>query len=162
MITGWLKKSPFIVERAEEAELPLLANVHAECFAHEWGTSELSKMFEQRTNVFFVARYTGALSSRDPIGFLILRSVAGEAEVLTIAVSPKSRGRGVGRALMETGIFHLYSERVESLFLEVDEDNTSAVSLYKSLGFTKVGERKSYYSASEGAGTALVMRCDLN
>lgn len=49
----------------------------------------------------------------------------------------------------------------ETMFLEVDNANTSAVGLYRKLGFKTVAERKAYYTARDGSkSTALVMRRD--
>ena len=57
---------------------------------------------------------------------------------------------------------HLYSERAEALFLEVDESNAAAIGLYRRLGFRDVGRREGYYSARDGRkSSALVMRRDL-
>ncbi|WP_310618391.1 GNAT family N-acetyltransferase [Flexibacterium corallicola] len=162
MIVSWLKQSPAVIEKANEDMLPELARIHAQSFSIGWGTSELRALYAQKNTFFFVARSADTARSPEPLGFLIVRSAAGEAEVLTIGVSPNARGNGIGRKLMEAGMFHLYSERNSELFLEVDEANKPAVALYKNLGFVKVGERKGYYSSSQGFGTALVMRCNLN
>ncbi|KZL19586.1 Mycothiol acetyltransferase [Pseudovibrio axinellae] len=156
MKSWWSSEKPPVIERAEKDDLPNLARLHAECFQQNWGTPELTTLFDQKGVFFLVARV-----SKASLGFVVIRSIAGEAEVLTIAVSPKQQDKGVGRKLMEAAIFQLYSDRTEALFLEVDEANGSALKLYKNLGFKRVGERKAYYAASEGSGTALVMRCDL-
>lgn len=161
MSLWWSTQQEPVVEKVEKDELPALAKIHADCFAQNWGTAELTSMYEQKGVFFLAARVSGTLGKKIDLGFGVIRSVAGEAEVLTIAVSPKHQGRGVGRKLMNAAMFQLYSDRAEMLFLEVDDANTAAVALYKKLGFKQVGERKSYYAESEGSGTALVMRCDL-
>ncbi len=160
MKSWWTSEKPLMIERAEKDDLPDLAKLHAECFKQHWGTAELTTLFEQK-GVFILTARTSRVTGQANLGFVIIRSVAGEAEVLTIAVSPKQQNRGIGRKLMEAAIFQLYSDRTEALFLEVDDTNSAALKLYKKLGFKQVGERKAYYAASEGSGTALVMRCDL-
>jgi len=77
-------------------------------------------------------------------------------------VSPGDRRRGFGRMLVEEGARRAYRERAESMFLEVDESNRTAVSLYETLGFEVVGQRSSYYERpGANPGRALVMRLRL-
>ncbi len=160
MKSWWTSEKPPVIERANKDDLPQLAKLHAECFKQNWGTAELTSIFEQK-GVFFLSVRQSSPKGKFDLGFVVIRAIAGEAEVLTIAVSPKQQNKGIGRKLMEAAIFQLYSDRTEALFLEVDDTNLSALKLYTKLGFKQVGERKAYYAASEGSGTALVMRCDL-
>ena len=112
-----------------------------------------------------VARTVGA--PEGPIlGFNIIRQADDEAEILSVAVDPKGRGRGLGKSLMREAILRLRADRVEKLILEVDGANMSAVSLYKKLGFKTIGDRPGYYSSGDGndrqdRSSALVMRLDL-
>jgi tRNA threonylcarbamoyl adenosine modification protein YeaZ len=95
-------------------------------------------------------------------GFILCRSIAGEAEILTIAVDPVARRRGWGAALVEMAAGIATETRAEALFLEVAADNLAAIALYQSTGFSKVGLRKGYYPHPDGAKDALVMRRALN
>jgi ribosomal-protein-alanine N-acetyltransferase len=157
----WFWTAPPVVEDALDEDLPKLAEIHALSFSHEWSAEELARLKSQDGVTIRVARRASPYGTRNPLGFLILRAAADEAEVLTIAVHPRQRGRGVAKKLMEDGMFRLYSDRCASLFLEVDAANDAALLLYKGLGFRQVGERKGYYRSDDGAGTALVMRVDL-
>ncbi len=157
----WFWTQPPVVEEALDEDLPKLAEIHALSFSHAWNVREFERMQAQDGIQILVARRASPYGTRMPLGFLILRVAADEAEVITVAVHPRQRGRGVGKKLMENGLFKLYGERCKHLFLEVDACNEAALLLYRSLGFRQVGERKGYYSGSEGGGTALVMRTDL-
>lgn len=157
----WFWTQPPVVEEALDEDLPKLAEIHAASFSQKWSADELARMKAQDGTLILVARRSSPYGTRAPLGFVIFRMAADEAEVITIAVHPRRRGRGVGKRLMEAGLFRLYGERCASLFLEVDAANEAALLLYRSLGFKEVGERKGYYSASGGNGTALVMRVDL-
>lgn len=157
----WFWHQPPVVEEALDEDLPKLAEIHAVCFSHAWAADELARMKAQDGTVFLVARRSSPYGTRAPLGFLIVRTAADEAEVITVAVHPRQRGRGIGKRLMEAGLFRLYGDRCKSLFLEVDSANEPALLLYRSLGFRQVGQRKGYYSDSGGDGTALVMRVDL-
>ncbi|MDE2361650.1 MAG: GNAT family N-acetyltransferase [Hyphomicrobiales bacterium] len=95
-------------------------------------------------------------------GFILSRHAAGEGEILTIAVDPANRGRGAAGALLRHHMSRLAGLGIAELFLEVDEANTAALSLYKRHGFGKVAERSGYYTLPDGRrATALVMRCAL-
>ena len=157
----WFWNQPPVVEEALDEDLPILAEIHGRSFAHKWGAAELARMKAQAQLDILVARRSSPYGTRTPLGFLILRRAADEAEVITIAVHPRQRGRGIGKKLMEAGLFRLYGQRCTHLFLEVDASNEPAVALYRQLGFREVGQRKGYYGDSDGDGTALVMRIDL-
>ncbi|WP_282045295.1 ribosomal protein S18-alanine N-acetyltransferase [Roseibium album] len=157
----WFWAQPPVVEEALDEDLPKIADIHAASFPNKWNSEELARMKAQEGVAILVARRASPYGTRAPLGFLILRTVADEAEVITIAVHPRQRGRGIGKKLMEAGLFRLYGERCSHLFLEVDAANNVALLLYRSLGFKQVGQRKGYYSESGGDGTALVMRIDL-
>lgn len=81
-------------------------------------------------------------------GFILLQSVAEEAEILTLAVHPKARRSGLARALIEQAQDTLSVARV---FLEVAEDNAPARALYAACGFTETGRRSAYYKRPDGS-----------
>ncbi len=94
----------------------------------------------------------------DTRGFVMGRSVAGEVEVLTLAVAPKMRRQGVARALMQDFAKHAFATGAEAAFLEVAADNTAAIALYLSLGYVQAGRRRGYFETSQGQRIdALVM-----
>ncbi len=157
----WFWTQPPVVEEALDEDLPKIAEIHAASFTHNWNVDELGRMKAQDGVMILVARRTSPYGTRTPLGFVIIRTVVDEAEVITIAVHPRQRGRGIGKKLMEAALFRLYGERCSHVFLEVDAANEAALLLYQSLGFKEVGKRKGYYSESGGDGTALVMRIDL-
>ena len=79
--------------------------------------------------------------------FLIGRVVAGEAELLTLAVAPQNRRRGLGTRLVSRFTYQARMRRAEQAFLEVAADNTPAIALYAHAGFAPTGRRKGYYNA---------------
>ncbi|MFT6104395.1 MAG: ribosomal-protein-alanine N-acetyltransferase [Paracoccaceae bacterium] len=82
-------------------------------------------------------------------GFIIGRLIAGEAEVLTLAVDPAQHRRGIARGLLDRFVAHLQAKAAASVFLEVSSENTAAIALYHTAGFKRVGQRRAYYKAPD-------------
>jgi ribosomal-protein-alanine N-acetyltransferase len=84
-------------------------------------------------------------------GYLCLKQVLDEAEILDVAVSASLRGRGVGRILVEGALAASRSRGVAVVSLEVRVGNREAIALYERLGFREVGRRKNYYDNGDDA-----------
>lgn len=114
-----------------------LARLHAAAFTRErpWTAEEFESLLAS-PHVRLFSRRTG---------FALTRTVAGESELLTLAVDPARRRRGIGRALTEEWLAAVAAE-AGSAFLEVASDNLPALALYRSLGFDEAGLRKGYYA----------------
>jgi ribosomal-protein-alanine N-acetyltransferase len=162
-MTFWLRRHPPLVDAASVADAEDLAEIHAASFHHGWPAAEIEALASEQAVTALVARERSPFGRRRPVGFALARIAADEAEVLTIAVTPAERGRGIGRLLIDEMMRRLYFERVGSVFLEVDETNAAARALYRRAGFREVGRRGNYYTLAGGeTSNALVMRADLN
>ncbi len=91
-------------------------------------------------------------------GMVLARVAADEAEILTLAVSPRERCRGIGYLLLMKATEAAASLGVRSVFLEVSVVNINARALYTKAGFREAGRRPHYYS---DRSDALVLRLDL-
>ena len=80
------------------------------------------------------------------LGFAIVRIVAAEAELETIAIAPEQQRKGFGRRLLAGLLERLRAAQVTEVTLEVRCSNASAIALYKNAGFIQSGKRKSYYA----------------
>jgi ribosomal-protein-alanine N-acetyltransferase len=150
------------VDAVKPHEADVLAEIHGQGFARTWSGEDFATLLAEPTNFALALRREGIFGTRRIVGFVLVRLVADEAEILTIAVRRAVRGRGYGRMLMEEALRRLYRDRIAVCFLEVNRSNASAVRLYRSLGFVVAGERQRYYSeATAGDTSALVMRLQL-
>jgi [ribosomal protein S18]-alanine N-acetyltransferase len=156
---SWLwRGSKAAVEPATLRDATRLAQLHAKSFYRGWGESEFELMLAERNTLVHRLRL-----ERSIIGFAISRIGADEAEILSIAVDPRYRGRGLSRDLLLTHLGHLAGRGVRTIFLEVEEANQPARRLYERTGFTVVGRRERYYQQASGEqSNALLMRCDLS
>lgn len=150
----------YVLQPLKHTHCATLSALHAQLFAQVWSEEDFESLLGQ-SNVFgFLAVPVGKPNAG--CGFVLARLVAGEAEILTIAVAPNAQRRGIGRDLMEGVLRKLHQERAESLFLEVDETNIAAQVLYKRLGFVQVGYRPSYYDSGSGRSGALILRREVS
>ncbi|NBB50502.1 GNAT family N-acetyltransferase [Rhizobium sp. CRIBSB] len=140
-----------------------VAELHGQRFPRAWGDGEFLSLLLQPNSFGFAAWQTNTLIFKAPLaGFVLSREVAGEAEILTIAVGEKVARFGLGWRLMQAALREAKGRGGESMFLEVDDGNDAALGLYRKLGFEKAGERPAYYTDENGRrSSALVMRRDL-
>lgn len=79
------------------------------------------------------------------VGFLIAHAVAGEIEILNLAVDPNVRHKGIGRALLWEALSWAAQNGASRVFLEVRSSNAAARQFYQAHGFASSGLRRSYY-----------------
>ncbi len=125
-----------------------LAALHARCFAvpRPWTAAEVAALLADPL-VFLLAE--------GDAGFLVGRAVAGEAEILTLAVAPEARRRGLGRRLVARFVTQARARGAAEAFLEVAAGNAGALALYRAAGFAETGRRRAYYADGTDA---LVLR----
>jgi ribosomal-protein-alanine N-acetyltransferase len=149
------------LRRATRADADALADLHASAFDAPWSASAILR-FAEDPGGFVLTAETEAETEAAMTGFILCRVLAGEAEILTLAVRPEHRRRGVARDLVDAAAA-LAAPTAAAMFLEVAEDNAAALALYAQAGFSRVGRRGGYY-ARRGAPAvdAIVMRRALN
>lgn len=118
-----------------------LAALHATAFDAPWDAAAFTDLLAG-PGVFVVEGETG---------FILMRAVADEAEILTLAVRPDARGRGEGRRLTAEGVAGAAALGAERVFLEVADDNAPALAVYHRAGFAEVGRRPGYYARPDGS-----------
>jgi len=102
-----------------------------------------------------------AADSQVPLGYGVMRSAAGEAEILTFGVDPSYRRAGHGRRILADMIGRARDAGAEMVFLEVAATNKAARTLYEAAGFAMVGRRPGYYRGPRGVDDGLTYRLDL-
>lgn len=131
-----------------------MARIHAAAFAQgrAWSKTEFADLLAQ----------PGCFAVGDTRAFALVRVVADEAELLTIATHPAHRRRGLARALMAAWTRRAAQCGAGRAFLEVAADNAPAIALYQATGFTPCGRRRGYYRRPDAAAVdALIYARDL-
>jgi [ribosomal protein S18]-alanine N-acetyltransferase len=146
------------IRRGDREDAALLAALHAPAFADAWPEPAFASLLERDEVIVFIA----ALNDGPPQGFILVRTVSDEAEVLTFCVAESARRHGLGRVLLDTACDAARARGATHIFLEVGARNAAALSLYRRVGFAEVGRRAAYYHHGSDASDALVMRRILN
>jgi ribosomal-protein-alanine N-acetyltransferase len=141
-----------MLRRATQSDTDLLAAIHASAFspADAWSCDVFDLQLAM-PNVFGLLHPDG--------GLILVRVAADEAEILTLAVVPGVRRRGLGQVLLLEATDTAATLGARTVFLEVSITNIAARALYTKAGFIEAGRRRQYYS---DRSDALVLRLDLD
>jgi len=113
-------------------------------YGEAWSATQLGSMMQLPGASLALAR----LGAR-PVGFGLMRAIAGEAELLLLAVHPDHRGRGHGSRLLDRCMSEAERHGARTMFLEVRADNP-AIRLYSRAGFLQYNIRRNYYLGASG------------
>ena len=139
-----------VVRRMVPEDLPAALEIDAESLERPWRKEIWREELKSPSSTYFVLEENGEI-----LGQVGVKRVADELHVMTLAVRPEHRRRGLARALMEAALdTHPDALRV---YLEVRPSNKAARTLYDSMGFATVGLKRRYY----GNEDALLMTLDL-
>src|SRR5689334_6612543 len=146
MMRSWPAPAGLHIEPALPRDAEQVAALHAKSFFRGWPREDIAAYLTDSDMPTLVA----CDAKRHIAGFAMLRLLGDDAELMTIAVDPRYRKRGIGRALMHAVLEDLMMTPSKRLILEVAADNPGALKLYNSLGFSKLSERKGYYARPDG------------
>jgi ribosomal-protein-alanine N-acetyltransferase len=127
---------------AQRRDLPEILAVERQSFSQPWTRAMFQEELAKVPSTLYVYRPEPAGTLR---GYLCFWSVAGELQLINIAVHHAHRGTGVGRRLMKFLIEEARRREAEKIFLEVRPSNVPALGLYARLGFEVLYRRPRYY-----------------
>ena len=89
--------------------------------------------------------YVGATVRDELVGYAGLWFDGFDAQVMTIGTDERFQGRGLARRMLENLLGHARDVEAAVVLLEVRVDNYTAIDLYESVGFERLGKRRAYY-----------------
>ena len=138
----------------EEKDLTGVSELERLSFSVPWSETVLRESLESRLDVLWVLEQKeescsleneGEHGTGNLVGYCNLRIIAGEGELMRIAVHPELRGKGLSRKLMDRLAETAREQEIKAVTLEVRTSNRAAIELYKSYGFREKAVRKNYY-----------------
>lgn len=120
-------------------DIPEVAAIEKLCFSQPWSEKGFAEGLDASA-VFLAAEEDGRT-----IGYIGMYVSAPEGEITNVAVMPGYRGKGIGKALVDAVKHWAADHGVTRIVLEVRESNVSAIHVYESAGFVKLGIRKNFY-----------------
>jgi ribosomal-protein-alanine N-acetyltransferase len=131
--------------QATALDLPVLVSLDREYFAQTaWPIEQFRAELPGKTRNFLIAENDGEI-----IGYasVYLPSAGGAADIMTIAVKPEFRRKGIATHFINELTEWAQSRGADAMMLEVDVSNSDAIALYEKLGYEKLNIRKNYYGA---------------
>ena len=150
---GFVSSSPDIIIRPASAkDSDILVGIHRESFPNYWNVQDFNDFFAVPGTYAFTA------NAPEPVGMVVLRAQFEQADIITIAILPEWRRRGIARSLLEKVLAEAAKLGAKQLFIDVEEGNIAGLALYQAFGFKQISRRKLYYRQKDGSFTdALVM-----
>ena len=138
-------------------DLQSVMHINRYCLPENYMDFFFMDLYQRFPETFIVAEQNGKI-----IGYIMCRIEVGLAKlglgglirkghVVSIAVLPQGRRKGVAQALMTKAIKGMHSYKAKLCYLEVRVTNEPGVSLYKKLGFEVTRTLHGYYSDGEDA-----------
>ncbi len=139
-----------------------IEKIEKEAFSDAWSLKSIEETLQQNYNIVFlllcdstgdyeIIIYDTNTKQKDFVknnynlaGYLLCSQIAGESELLRIAIKSEYQGKKYAKALMDSYLGYI-SQNCEKVFLEVRESNAKARTLYERCGFNELARRKKYY-----------------
>ena len=134
------------IRKMESKDVAALTNMEQQCFTDPWSEKMMADLLDSSWDeVWVLEESESGDGTENLVGYINYRFIAGEGELMRIAVLPSMRGRGYSRKLMDVMVKAAAENGVSDITLEVRAGNAPAIGLYKSYGFVSEAVRKGDY-----------------
>lgn len=124
------------------------AELERESLDTAWNERQIAETLLNENAVYVVADRGGEIC-----GIGSMYCIAGEGQIMNIAVSAKHRRKGIAEGIMNALKDSATAKNCENITLEVAENNIPAISLYEKCGYSVIAKRKGFYKGID----ALIM-----
>ncbi len=140
---GTVASQEFQIRAVKPEDMNSVSELENACFKDPFPSYFLSQLADANPDTFLVALDRGRI-----VGYAVVDDWTDHQHLVSIAVHPDSRRKGIGQALLDN-----LTERLHDgpLRLELRKSNRSALGLYLKNEFHQIGFAHSYYTDGEDA-----------
>jgi ribosomal-protein-alanine N-acetyltransferase len=136
-----ISRPPAKVRLYQPDDLDRILEIEQSSFGEDaWEAKLFQRYFRQCGELFLVAKVGRRIG-----GYAITCVESRNAELVSIAVDARDRGRGVARLLLDYTAAQLPLEKIRAWWLMVEIGNESAIRFYEKFGFKLMKRVKGYY-----------------
>ena len=145
------------IRLCDRDDIPGVIRINMETLPEHYSDYFYYEILAEFPETFLVAETDGMLIGyvmcRIEYGFSHLKrlGLARKGHVVSIAVKPEHRGKGVGTALMRVSQDAMVAKNATESYLEVRVTNSEAIGLYQRLGYAVSNRLEAYYKDGEAA-----------
>jgi len=152
------QKAEYIIREFRLEDLHNVIYINRTCLPENYTPDFFIYHFREFPEGFLVAemngKVVGYIMTRVDRGFDYYsshRAFAEKGHIISIAVLPHARRKGIGEALLRRAVESVKKRGVKEVYLEVRVSNTPAINLYHKLGFKIARRVPKYYADGEDA-----------
>ncbi len=134
------------IKEANYEDLPEVYEINKITFPNPYPISLLFYFKTYYPKTFLVAKILNKV-----VGYVIATTYARDGEIISIAVLPSWRRKGIGSKLLETLFKVLRKCDIHKVYLHVRVSNKNAINFYVKNGFKIISREPKYYSNGEDA-----------
>ena len=141
----------FFIRAMRYSDIDLVVKNEAAAYEYPWSKRNFIDCLQSGYQCWVFA------TKEEIVAHGVLSASIGESHLLTLCVHPDHQRHGYGRRILNLLMERAYRLDSAECFLEVRTKNKKAINLYKSIGFSVIGERKNYYPGKLGREDAYIM-----
>lgn len=135
-----------LISKMDLSDLNVISNILISDFDDFWNYNVFKEELLNNNSYYYKV-----VKNNEIVGFAGIWICIDEANIMNIVTKKNYRNNGIATLLLKHLINLANSLNLKSITLEVNENNLTAINLYKKLGFITLGTRKKYYNNEKNA-----------
>lgn len=155
MLSNSITETDYFARAMRASDLDLVVQNEVAAYEHPWSKRIFIDCLRAGYQCWVLA------NKQQIVAHGVLSVAIGECHLLTLCVQPEFQRQGLGRKLFKLLLDRAVKLDAKVCFLEVRKSNGGAITLYQSMGFVQIGDRKNYYPGTDGREDATIMSREL-